>query len=289
MGLEVHCATDWLLVLLASLFFPKKRLYTWAHGYNGAESFIEAKLKKWLYSHVTGTFVYGHYSKSLMINDGIPESKIFVIHNSLHYKEQVELRNKVSNTGIFRTYFKNDHPTLIFIGRLTKVKKLDLLIAALKLLKDDGHLCNLVFVGNGTEIETLKKLSIEFGLENQIWFYGECYDENRNAELIYNADLCVSPGNVGLTAMHSLVFGTPVITHDNFKYQMPEFEAIKDGVTGSFFKQDDVKSLANAIITWLTSKTNNREEIRQACFEEIDTQWNPDFQMSVLKKYLSFS
>lgn len=289
MGLEVHCVTDWILVLFASLFFPKKRIYTWSHGYNGAESLIEAKLKKWLYSHVTGTFVYGNYSKSLMINDGISGSKIFVIHNSLHYKEQVELRNQTKNTDVFKSYFKNDHPTLIFIGRLTKVKKLDLLIAALKYLKDEGHLYNLVFVGNGSEIETLKRLSIDLGLEDQIWFYGESYDEKKNAELIYNADLCVSPGNVGLTAMHSLVFGTPVLTHDNFKYQMPEFEAIKDGVTGCFFKQDDLASLANAIVTWLTNNSNNRKQIRHYCFDEIDTQWNPDFQIDVLKNNLKFS
>lgn len=73
-----------------------------------------------------------------------------------------------------------------------------------------------------------------YNLANNIWFYGACYDEIKNAALIYNADLCVSPGNVGLTAMHSMVFGTPVITHNDFKWQMPEFEAIEPGKTGDF-------------------------------------------------------
>lgn len=78
-----------------------------------------------------------------------------------------------------------------------------------------------------------------------------------NAEFIYNADLCVSPGNVGLTAMHSLVFGCPVITHNCFEWQMPEFEAIQPGITGDFLRwmmwrllllQLAIGSLVNRII-----------------------------------------
>ena len=56
---------------------------------------------------------------------------------------------------------------------------------------------------------------------------GECYSEETNAKLIYNADLCVAPGNIGLTAIHVMMFGCPAITHNDFKWQMPEFEAIK--------------------------------------------------------------
>ena len=40
------------------------------------------------------------------------------------------------------------------------------------------------------------------------------------------SDLTVSPGNIGLTAIHSLSYGTPVCSHSNFNNQMPESEAI---------------------------------------------------------------
>ena len=104
--------------------------------------------------------------------------------------------------------------------------------------------------------------------------------------MIYNADLCVSPGNIGLTAMHALVFGTPATTHDDFPHQMPEFEAIREGVTGTFFKYNDVESLANSISRWFAENGNKREEVRRACMKEIDENWTPQFQLSVLKKYL---
>ena len=44
----------------------------------------------------------------------------------------------------------------------------------------------------------------------------------------------VSPGNVGLTAIHSLSYGTPVLTHNNFNNQMPEVESIQPGFNGYF-------------------------------------------------------
>ena len=85
-----------------------------------------------------------------------------------------------------------------------------------------------------------------------------CFDEKINAELIYNADLCVAPGNIGLTAMHVLMFGCPAISHNNFKWQMPEFESIIPGHTGDFFEYDNVEDLARSISQWFTSKRLSR-------------------------------
>ena len=283
---EVRSITDWGFFWLASTFFKKKRIYLWTHGWYGKETGIEAKMKLWLYHHVSGTFVYGDRAKKLLIEQGIPEEKLFTIHNSLDYDNQKSLRECMMPTDVFKKHFGNNNPTIIFIGRLTKVKKLDMLIGALAKLKSKEEYYNLVFVGDGVERENLEKKTIDMQLQDNIWFYGACYDEKKNAELIYNADLCVSPGNVGLTAMHVLVFGCPVITHDCFEWQMPEFEAIHANSTGNFFKKDDVDDLVAVISRWFISKREKREEVRKMCFKEIDDFWNPYYQMNVIKKNL---
>lgn len=283
---EVRSITDWLFFWLALKFFPNKRIYLWTHGWYGKEAGIDAKMKLWLYRNVTGTFVYGDRAKKLLIEKGIDGNSLFTIHNSLDYEKQKTLRENIDVSYIYKEHFKNSHPTIIFIGRLTKVKKLDMLIEALAKLKKQGECYNLVFVGDGVERENLEKKTVDMQLQNNIWFYGACYDEKKNAELIYNADLCVSPGNVGLTAMHALVFGCPVITHDCFEWQMPEFEAIHAGATGDFFKKEDVNDLTTVISRWFSNKRDNRNEVRKMCFKEIDTYWNPYFQMDVIKKNL---
>ena len=283
---ETRAVSTWMFLVM-SRFFPKKKVYLWSHGWYGKETRVERIIKKLFFKLPNGgIFLYGNYARKLMINEGLNPNKLFVIHNSLAYDKQLEIRKQLKTTTVFKEFFKNDLPTLIFIGRLTRVKKLHQLLEVLVQLNGRGKKFNLVFVGDGIEKDKLISLVHDKKLTKQVWFYGACYDEEENAELIYNADLCVAPGNVGLTAMHSMVFGTPVITHNNFSYQMPEFESITSGLTGDFFTMDDVTSMADCIEKWFNCKTACREEVRQACYNEIDTQWNPEFQIDVFKKNL---
>lgn len=283
---EVRSLTDWLFFWLASTFFPKKRVYVWTHGWYGRERRLDAKLKLWLFRHVTGTFVYGDRAKRLLMERGIPEDKLFAIHNSLDYDKQLELRKLAVPTNIYKEHFNNDRPTILFLGRLTRVKRLDLVLDALKALFEKGEFYNLTFVGDGEVRIYLQQRTIELGLEKQVWFYGACYDERKNAELVYNADLCVSPGNIGLTAIHVMMFGCPVITHNAFEWQMPEFEAVRPDETGDFFERGNVESLAQTISHWFSTKQSHREEVRRACYKEIDERWNPNYQMQLIKQSL---
>lgn len=286
---ESRCITAYLFFFFAHYFVPKKKVQVWTHGWYGKETPMEARLKRWMFRHVDGIFVYGQYAKQLLVEHGIPEEKLFVIHNSLDYDRQLMLRQHIQTNDIFHVHFGNNWPVLLFIGRLSEVKRLDLLIEAVELLRNRGEHYNVVLVGDGVMRIELERQVNNLGLTDRVWFYGACYDEQRNAELIYNADLCVAPGNVGLTAMHTMVFGTPVITHNDFKWQMPEFEAIKPGITGDFFERDNVNSLSKCISCWLQSHAEKRKAVRQACYHEIDTQWTPQFQMKVMKNHLLFA
>lgn len=285
---DPFCLSTWVLLLKVRLFCPSKHIYVWTHGWYGRETFIKKVFKKFFFKMADGIFLYGNYAKNLMIQEGFDKKKLFVIHNSLNYKKQLSLRNILKTENIYQEHFNNNHPNLIFIGRLTAIKKLDLLIEAMFILKKKGEHLNLTLIGSGTEKNVLEKLALKKGLIDNIWFYGSCYDEEQNARLIFNADLCVSPGNVGLTAIHSLMFGTPVATHNSFAYQMPEFEAVKEGETGTLFNKDDANSIAISISNWFLQKGTQRQQIRTACYQEIDSEWTPEFQIEILKKNIVF-
>lgn len=278
--------STWVLPWIIKVFYPKRKVLFWSHGWYGKEGKIKTILKKLYYKPADKVLTYGDYARNLMINVGFSPNKVFAIHNSLNHNEQVALRNTIKPSTIYKYHFKNDNPVLFFVGRLTPVKNLSLLLYAVKMLKDNEKYYNVVFVGDGSERESLNNLAKKLGLEEETWFYGACYDEKTNAELIYNADLCVAPGNIGLTAMHVLVFGTPALTHNDFKWQMPEFEAIHEGETGCFFERDNVESLAETITKWFKEKRNKREEVRRACYKEIDDNWTPEYELKVLNKAL---
>lgn len=279
---EPWCITTWLLIFFARLF--KKNIYTWTHGAYGDESWCKRTVVKWQIRHLKGLFLYGNYAKDILLKWGVPESKLYVIYNSLAYDEQLPLRLSMKENKFYEEHFNNANKNIVFIGRLTTVKKLDQILRALSLLKDENLNYNVTFVGDGSEKEKLIALANELGLKD-VWFYGACYDEKQICEFLYNADLCVSPGNVGLTAMHAMSFGLPVISHNNFPMQMPEFEAITDGKTGTFFKENDIQSLAEAIKRW-NSIAVDREKIRQACYKVIDEKYNPHKQVELLKQVI---
>ena len=280
---DLHCISTWIMLFLGNFF--NKKIYLWSHGWYGKEGKIKSIIKKIFFQMAEGIFLYGNHSKKLMIQNGFKEEKLHLIHNSLMYDIHLELRNHLCETYIFKNYFKNLNKVILFIGRLTAEKQLDMLLNVIAKLKINNKNFNLVLIGTGEKEFELKNLAVENNILDTTWFYGECYDEKVLAELIYNADLCVSPGNVGLTAVHALTFGTPVITHNNFSKQMPEFEAIEENVTGKFFIYNNLDSLSQSIEDWF-SQDNNRNQIRKNCFKKIDECWNPQYQINVFKKVL---
>lgn len=283
---EPFCLSMWTLPIKIRLHNREAKIYYWSHGWYGKESRMKAIIKKLFFHMADGILLYGNYARNLMVKEGFKAETLYTIHNSLDYDVQIALRNSIKSSNLYKDHFKNNNPTLIFIGRLTPVKRLDMILDAVCKLRDRGYIYNVVFVGDGTERESLESMTKSLGLTEYVWFYGSCYDEKTNAELIFNADLCVAPGNIGLTAMHTLVFGTPAITHNDFKWQMPEFEAIIPGITGDFFEHNNVQSLADKIADWFEKKKEKREEVRLACYKEIDENWTPEYELKVLKKII---
>ncbi len=281
---EPKSLSTWWALIQRRLFFRNKRIALWSHGWYGREGFLKKWTKRLFFGMADHVFTYGNYARREAIKQGFDGSKITPIHNALDHESQLKIRSEIGPSDIYRRHFGNDCPTLLFIGRLTAVKSLDLLLKALANLKREEAEYNLVLIGTGEKHQELVEETDRLGLNDNVWFYGPCFDERQNAELIYNADLCVSPGNVGLTAIHSMVFGTPVLTHNDFPWQMPEFEAIVPGKTGDFFKRGDVDDLARAIKAWFATHPD-RNAVRSACFNEIDTNWTPAYQLQALTTF----
>jgi glycosyltransferase involved in cell wall biosynthesis len=263
------------------------KIYFWGHGCYGNEKGLKKIIRRVFNKIPHMHLLYGHYAKSLLVESGWNQDKLKVIYNSLDYEKQKKILARLKGScklTIKATIFNKtaDLPLLIFIGRLTSVKKLELLIESVYIANKRGTHCNCVIIGTGPEFEKLQKLSLKLGVSKNIKFFGECHDENIIGDLIYSSDLCVSPGNVGLTAIHSLSYGTPVITHNDFGYQMPEFEAIKPDLTGSFYEFGSIDSLVNCISFWINLPQDVKDSNSQECIKVIDSCYNPKKQAELI-------
>ena len=278
---NVYALNQWLFLLLC--FLLRKKVYSWTHGLNTKNvSSLTLKIWKCYDFFLSGSFLYGNYARNNMMQLGFNTQKLHVIYNSLDYESSLKLRQE-HLVNPYESVFNNSYPTLVFIGRLTAVKKLHMIQQAVDILKDRGLFVNVAFIGDGPEKNTLQKL-ISPQDDKRFWFVGAIYDEQEIARYLYYADICISPGNVGLTCIHALSYGLPVITNDNFEQQMPEFEAIESGYTGVFFQENDIYDLANKIEIWVHN--NNREDVRKRCYNVIDTKFNPNYQINLLKEIL---
>ncbi|GAB7257504.1 glycosyltransferase [Polaribacter sp. OB-PA-B3] len=288
----LHSSPFWITILI-SFFILKlkgKKCYNWTHGLLKNEDNFKTKFYLNFYKLFDGILLYGDGAKKNMIAKGFPEKKLKVIYNSLDYKTQVLNRNKLKTEDFLelkkKIFGKNyNRAQLIFIGRLTKQKKLSVLIDLIDILNKKGEKFNLLFVGDGTEKNNLEELTFNKKLSHQIKFYGPSYDEFEIYSLIASSDCCISPGEIGLTAIHALTYGTPVISHSNANFQMPEFESIIDGENGKLFKHNDMDSLVNAVLTWF-AQNKNREVIRNNCYKIIDNVFNPVNQKNIINNFL---
>ena len=159
-----------------------------------------------------------------------------------------------------------------------------MLIEAASKLKIKGLSVNVTIIGDGPVKESLVKTAETFHFDT-LWLYGALYDEVMISDFLYNADLVVSPGSMGLAAMHALTFGCPIITHDNFNNLGPECEAIIRGVNGDQFVENDVNSLSSTIEKWFIEHPD-REAVRLACYKIIDEKYNPHNQISIIKSFI---
>ncbi len=269
--------SNWIIALTARLL--GRKVYLWSHGLHGGESAAQRR-KALTYFRLAGRLLlYGERAKTLLTGEGFPPGRMSVIYNSLDYDLQLRIRERIGDRAFLRNYFGNDDPVLSFVGRLTAGKRIDLLLRAVAQLPG----CNVVLVGDGAARSELQRQVEALGLADRVWFYGESHDQLFTATLLYHSAACVSPGNVGLTALHALTFGTPVVTHNDPARQMPEYEAITDGVTGSLFTPDDPDDLARKIAPWLSKTPAEREATRLLCHRVIETTYNPHHQWEILR------
>jgi len=274
----------WLLTPILRLL--GKKVYFWSHGWLARdEPPLRSAFKHAFFMLPHGLFLYGKRSKEIGITRGFAAERMHVIGNSLDYPSQQRLFESIaarSQSELRREFgLPLDKKIIICTARVTQKCRFDLLIDAAAKLKAMQRPVFVLIVGDGPEREKLSVMARAFELEHKFW--GPCYEEDTISKLYKSADLTVSPGKVGLTAMHSMAYGTPVISHDNFDRQMPECEAILPGVTGDFFVENSSDDLARVILRWFDEHPAKPEA---DCVKRIEIEFTPASQRRAIESAL---
>jgi len=280
LGSDRFIAT-WIAAFLARI--TGKKVLFWSHGWTKKPRGITGLIRKVFYNLANDLLLYGHWAKCVAIQQGFKPEHVHVIGNSLNVSEQKMAMLSISDSRpmqVRKELFGDEKiPVVSCTSRLIMNRRLDLLFRAVAALELRGHKINIALVGDGPERKSLEELAKNLNIN--VAFIGACYDEIKIGEILLASCAVVAPGMIGLSAMHALAFGVPVITHSNAERQMPEFEAVIPGVTGDLFEDGNLNSLIETLLPWIKSP-NIDSNIQQSCKNIIDRFWSPEFQFQTI-------
>lgn len=136
-------------------------------------------------------------------------------------------------------------PTFLYIGRLQRYKRVDLILRAFAGLRQSVPSARLVVAGRGEQEAALKRLSDELSIAESVHFAGFVTEEQkRNLMRTAWANVFVSPKEGwGMTNVEAGACGTPTIASDSPGLR----ESVVNGRTGLLVPHGQVDALVAAM------------------------------------------
>lgn len=161
-------------------------------------------------------------------------------------REQMEVIYPGFNSDLLRSepgLTKTPFPSLIYVGRLKKYKRVDLVIAATARLRERFPTVRLFIVGTGDNESALRQQVHELGLEAAVEFTG-FVTEARKKELLAAAWVGAQTSTIegwGLGVIEAGACGTPTVASDSRGLR----DSVRAGETGILVPHGDLAGLVN--------------------------------------------
>ena len=209
---------------------------------------LQTPMIRFIINNSTRISVANEYEKNIFtkINH---TSKIEVIRNGIN------LAMMKTKTNDFKKKYGISFPFILFIGRFSKIKGVDILLHAIKILKDESSLKNISFVIMG----------VDFGFQNQMMQMIDDFDIKEKVQVITNpsrddviaayneSEFLVLPSRwelSPLTPLEGFAFKKPVISTN--VHGIPSI--VSNGQNGILVKNEDFHELAEAIMELINDK-----------------------------------
>jgi glycosyltransferase involved in cell wall biosynthesis len=216
----------WVCVFIC--FFTKKRCFL--HGQGGYKQ--SGLLHKIVYSVFVnfsdGYICYTDYSRDHLLKTvgNKLSNKLTVVPNSLYLP-------KIKNSE------RCEKKELLYLGRLRNGCGIEFLLDA---VLDLNIIINII----GVSDSNYENLLVE--KYPNVKFHGSIYDFERQLNISKSCFAGVYGGDAGLSVVHYMALGLPVIVHSNIKMHMgPEPSYIIDGINGVLFERGNIYDLKDKI------------------------------------------
>ena len=236
------------------------------------DSFLESvawRYMHWFYGQLDIVFVNSEEYRRSWISRGFAPEKLKILPRGL----DTALFSPERRDPAFWTKFgeANGAIRLLYVGRISKEKDLDVLAQAYRRLRDEGLPIQLYLVGNGPYLEALNSTLLPDAV-----FTG--YLRGKELATAYaSADVFVFPSTTdtfGNAVIEAQASGVPVIVSDTGGPK----ELVDSNVNGVITKSHDVEDLVRAIRELVTNPNKRHRMSRQARRAVVDRSWPTAFR-----------
>jgi glycosyltransferase involved in cell wall biosynthesis len=192
----------------------------------------------------------------------------YVVDNNFFLKKKIKNNKKIK---------------FLFVAKLKKRKGPDLLLSAIKILKNNFNInskCNFLIVGDGHMEKQLKQFAKNHKLDNVK--FSSFKNQKKLAKIYQSSDVFVMPSTRepwGLTVNEAMAAGNAIISSDNVG---SSYDLVKEEKNGFKFKNNNVEDLAKKILKIY----KNRKKLKKFKFNSIKiiSKWNFNAGYLGLKK-----
>ena len=234
------------------------------------DSFLESmawRYMHWFYGQLDTVFVNSEEYRQSWIKRGFDPAKLKILPRGL----DTELFHPARRKPAFFEKFaaRNGEVRLLYVGRISREKDLDLLAAAYRRLRDEGLPVQLFIVGHGPYSEAFAKSLPE------AFFTGYLTGEELAAAYA-SADVFVFPSTTdtfGNVILEAQACGLPVVVSDSGGPK----ELVADKATGLITKSHDVEDFTRAMRVLVTDSALRERMGESARNSVIDRSWPSAF------------
>lgn len=208
-----------------------------------------------------------------VIPTGLDLSRFY--HDNFTDEEREKLRDRVGVT--------KDQKMLLFVGRIAEEKSIDVILNAMKVIKEKELPIRCVIVGGGPALDMYKKMATTLDINDCIVFTGKVIPAD--VPLFYSAtDLFVSASlseTQGLTFIEAMASSNIVFAAERNILE----DLITEDVSGYYF--DDANELVSKIEHHLAKSNEEQETVSRNAFERVKPYDACYFYNSIIKVYES--
>jgi glycosyltransferase involved in cell wall biosynthesis len=230
------------------------------------DSFLESvawRYMHWFYGQLDTVYVNSEEYRQSWIKHGLNPERLKILPRGL----DTELFHPARREPAFFEKFGalNGEVRLLYVGRISREKDLDLLAGAYRLLRDEGLPVQLFVVGHGPYSDAFAKSLPEA-------FFTGYLRGNELATAYASADVFVFPSTTdtfGNVILEAQACGLPVVVSDSGGPK----ELVEDKANGLITKSHDVEDFARAIRALVTNPALRERMGKSARNSVVDRSW----------------